>query len=296
MEFNIEKPKNFSFRECLFFLDRDYDESLYVVDETAVTRAINLNGHLMLFKVSEKGGNLVITILNKSAGEIDALKKYVASWFDLQTDLEPYYQLLRKDPDLAFLVDRFHGLRIIGIEDLFEALCWSILGQQINLKFAYRLKRRLVEHFGTTLQHNNTPYLLFPTPDRIASLSVDQLKPLQISTRKSEYIIGVAQLMAEGKLSKKDLLALIEPEAMIEELIKIRGIGQWTANYVGMKCLKLPNSIPHGDVGLYHALHQIKGFDKRPEKATIEAFFQPFDQWKAYLTHYLWRSLYKSLI
>lgn len=61
----------------------------------------------------------------------------------------------------------------MGIPDLFEAIAWGILGQQINLTYAYTLKRRLVEKFGTSVEYEGKRFWLFPTPDVIANLTVE---------------------------------------------------------------------------------------------------------------------------
>ena len=64
---------------------------------------------------------------------------YVRDWFDLNTNLVPFYNMAEADPLLSQAVQSFYGLRNMGIPDLFEALCWGILGQ-INLAYAYTLK------------------------------------------------------------------------------------------------------------------------------------------------------------
>ena len=81
---------------------------------------------------------------------------------------------------------------------MFETICWAIIGQQINLKFAYTLKKRLVEGYGEKMEYDNEEYFLFPTPKVISKLEVEDLKPLQFTTRKAEYIIGIAKLFNEG--------------------------------------------------------------------------------------------------
>ena len=86
-------------------------------------------------------------------------------WFDLDNDLKPFYAMAETDPLLQKAIDEFYGLRNIGIPDLFEALCWGILGQQINLTYAYTLKRRLVETFGSSIEWEGRQYWIFPEPE-----------------------------------------------------------------------------------------------------------------------------------
>ena len=287
----IPKPALFSFQECLWFLNRNYDDCLYEVTEDSATKLIRLGKEITLFEVKEADNFLIIDILNNSNPDEDQLKAYVSEWFDTTADLTPFYKLLAKEKDLAYMVEGYHGLRLIGITDLFESLCWSIIGQQINLTFAYKCKRALVEKYSYKETYQGKDYFLFPEPAVLAKVTVEELRTIQFSRQKSEYIIGIAKLFADNKISKDNILALKEEKAIEKELIKIRGVGAWTANYAMMKCLKCPNALTYGDVGLYNALHAIKGFPKRPTKEQLEEFFASFEGWKAYLVLYLWRSL-----
>jgi len=287
----IPKPTLFSFQECLWFLNRNYDDCLYEVRENSAIKLIRLGGEIALFEVKEADDFLTINILNKSNPNEATLKAYVSEWFDTTPDLAPFYELLAKEKDLAYMVKEYYGLRLIGIPDLFESLCWSIIGQQINLTFAYKCKRALVEKYSYKETYQGKDYYLFPEPEVLANVTVEELRLLQFSRQKSEYIIGIAKLFAENKISKANILALKEEQAIETALIKIRGVGAWTANYAMMKCLKCPNALTYGDVGLYNALHAIKGFPKRPTKELLDDFFAPFEGWKAYLVLYLWRSL-----
>lgn len=287
----LPKPPHFSFQECLWFLNRNYDDCLYKIRNNSVIKLIQLERTSVLFEVTENKDYLIINILNGAKPKEAQLKAYVADWFDLDRDLTPFYALLQKDNDLAFMATAYHGLRLMSIPDLFESLCWSIIGQQINLTFAYKCKRALVEKYSQSVQYQGENYYLFPTPNVAANFTVEELRNLQFSRQKSTYIIGIAQLFVNQKINKKRLLELTDEAAIEKELIKIKGVGAWTANYAMMKCLKTPNALPYGDVGLYNALHAIKDFPKRPSREQLDAFFAPFENWKAYLVHYLWRTL-----
>src|SRR5690606_19606611 len=185
-----------------------------------------------------------------------------------------------------------HGLRVIGIPDLFEAVSWGILGQQISLGYAYTLKRRLVERFGRQITCEGEQYWLFPSAEDIAALTVEDLSGLRMTVKKCEYLIGVARLIAEGELTKDKLLragSLKEAEQM---LVSIRGIGPWTANYVMMRCLRMPSAFPIDDVGLHNAIKHLTGSDRKPAKQEIRTLAAAWTNWEAYATFYLWRFLY----
>ncbi|MFK7981253.1 MAG: DNA-3-methyladenine glycosylase [Saprospiraceae bacterium] len=272
-------------------MNRNYDDCLYEVTDNSVIKLIKLATEIVLFEVKETATHLTIEVLNNTNPDEIQLINYVKEWFDLAPDLTPFYQLLQEETALAYMVKEYHGLRLIGINDLFESLCWSIIGQQINLTFAYKCKRALVEKYSFKENYQGKDYYLFPEAAVLAKLTVAELRTIQFSRQKAEYIIGIAQLFAANKISKAAVLALKEEPLIAKELIKIRGVGEWTANYAMMKCLKCPNALTYGDVGLYNALHAIKGFPKRPSREQLDDLFAPFEGWKAYLVLYLWRSL-----
>ncbi len=292
----IKKPALFSFEECLWFLDRGFDECLYRVNKTEVVKALIIDDKPILFSISQNDEELVIKILsrNPTTSQRTALLRYVTDWLDLNTNLQPFYKLLLANKKLAYMCHDFKGLRLIGIPDLFEALCWSIIGQQINLTFAYKLKRRMVEAYGQQVEFEGLSYHLFPEPERLAQITIPELRAMQFSDKKAEYVITVAKAFASGQLSKEILQATTGLQAKQEMLTQLKGIGIWTANYALMKSLREPSSIPHGDVGLLNALANHGVIKDRSETQKVENLFKKFKGWESYLVIYLWRSLAKQ--
>jgi DNA-3-methyladenine glycosylase II len=289
MTFEIALPPNFSFQECLWFLDRNYDDCLHEVRPDSVRKLLLIHDEPTLIDISENNNSLIVKVL---CGNFDKviINKFVYEWFDIERDLTEFYDLLSRDVELKFMISEYNGLRLLGIPNLFEALCWSIIGQQINLAFAYKLKRKITETFGTKLTFEQTDYYLFPEPEIVANLQISDLTSMQFSTRKAEYLIEIAKQFVSGNISKEKLEKMDTPEA-IKTLINVRGIGEWTANYALMKSLKRLECITYGDVGLYNALFAIKGFPKRPTREELNSFFENFKNWEAYTVFYLWRSL-----
>jgi DNA-3-methyladenine glycosylase II len=284
-------PEEFRFSECLTFLGRSSQEILHEIIDDSFYKLIKVKDEHILLKVSSEEHYLKIefpaTIPNQDS-RIQAAQ-YVWELFDLNRDLKSFYGIAIKDSILAPLITSHFGLRIIGLPDLFEALCWAIMGQQINLSFAYTLKRRFVENFGEKFIFQNKTYWLFPTPDRIDQLDITDLTNLQFTTRKAEYILGIAKLLSTGLLTKEELL---RTDAQ-QRLLDIRGVGKWTADYVRMKCLLDPSAFPIADVGLHNAIKLQLGMDKKPTLEEIKAMALHWKGWEGYATFYLWRSLYE---
>ncbi|KGR76150.1 DNA-3-methyladenine glycosylase family protein [Ureibacillus sinduriensis] len=290
----ITPPQDFTLQECLVFLGRSEHENLHQIRDGYLYKLIKIKDELVLLKIGE-AANLIRVEFPASAPTLEARRKaatYLWEWFDLSQELEPFYEMASSNMILHKIVDEYRGLRLIGIPDLFEALTWAILGQQINLAFAYTLKKRFVEEYGESLTFEGSTYWLFPEYKAIANCSIGDLKMLQFSTRKAEYIIGIAQLMTSGKIRKEDLLHLKDYQQIKQSLTAIRGVGAWTADYVMMKCLHFTSAFPIADVGLHNALKIQLGLERKPTLEEIEVLAKNWEGWQAYATFYLWRSLY----
>jgi DNA-3-methyladenine glycosylase II len=290
-------PKEFNFNENVNYLARNRNECLFHIQYNRVSKAIQMGEETHIIEVSSIDDSyLNIRFLGENKPNTEAIYAevacYVSEWFDLDRDLRPFYSMAKEDPLIAPAVDAFYGLRIIGIPDLFEALCWGILGQQINLSFAYTLKRRLVETFGRSVVHEGVTYWLFPSPKDIASLSPIELEDLRMTKKKAEYLVRIAELMVQGTLTKDLLVNAGSREQAEKTLVKIRGIGPWTANYVLMRCLRYPNAFPIDDVGLHNAIKHRLGKEIKPTKDEIMNVAANWTDWESYATFYLWRFLY----
>ncbi len=288
----ILTPALFNFDEALVYLDRSALECMHQVKNGAVYKLLEVDGEYTLIEVRpENERELQISCLNRTPSSYEPIISYVKDWLDFRTDLEPFYQMAQNDPILGTLTKDYAGLRVIGVPDLFEALCWAVIGQQVNLPFAYTVKKRLVETYGDSYEWNGQSYRLFPMPEKIAELSVEDLKALQLTGRKAEYILHIAKLMSDGELTK-DVLMEMGPERAEEKLLSLRGIGPWSAHYVMMRCLRDPSAFPIGDAGLHNALKHLLRRSKKPSLDEIRSIFEPWKGWEAYAVFYLWRSLH----
>jgi DNA-3-methyladenine glycosylase II len=293
-EISCALPIEFSMQQTLFYLTRSINECLHRVQDGKMYKLILIENKQILIEVSvTMDHRLNICFMNGIPHQSQRILAglYVWDWLDLETDLTLFYQMAGDDPILHKLVKPYYGLRITGIPDLFEALCWAIMGQQINLAFAYSLKKRFVESFGVSLEWGENKYWLFPTIQQVAKLAVEDLTKLQLTGKKAEYIIDLAKLMDQGHLSKQQLMAMDDFKAAEKAMVSIRGIGPWTANYVMMRCLRDKAAFPLEDVGLHNALKLQLQLEQKPTLAEIRQHALGWTNWEAYATFYLWKSL-----
>jgi DNA-3-methyladenine glycosylase II len=289
------QPEAFCFRECLVFLGRSDQELLHQIHDQYLMRLVETREDVVLLKISSQNNSLCIEFPfgDPSDRSKDEVAHYINDWFDFNRDLTGFYMMASEDVILHRLAEKYYGLRIIGIPDLFEALTWAIMGQQINLKFAYTLKKRFIEHFGENREYENESYWLYPSPQKIAALCTDDLRKLQFTTRKAEYVIGIAKEMAAGRFSKEMLMDMRDPKKQHEFLLSLKGVGAWTADYCLMKGLLEPSAFPIADVGLHNAIKNQLNLDVKPELHEIRNAAKNWSGWEAYATFYLWRSMYE---
>jgi DNA-3-methyladenine glycosylase II len=289
---SLSVPKEFSFALSINFLQRSAKEILHRVTDTHVTKLLNVEGSLILFRVSFDRNQLHIDFLKGSPSKktTQLISDFVHEWFDLETDLKPFYAMAAEDKLLRDLTIQFHGYRIVGQPDLFESLVWAVMGQQINLQFAYTIKQQFVELYGRHLEFEGEKYYLFPTAEQVALLKPEELLPLQFSRQKAQYTILIAQAFASGVVSKEKLKELSITAAK-EELMKIKGVGNWTANYALMKTFRYPDAFPLEDVAIHNAIRILKKMKAKPTLDQVKRVFKKYKGWEAYATLYLWKSL-----
>jgi DNA-3-methyladenine glycosylase II len=167
------------------------------------------------------------------------------------TAAEPLARLAAVDPVIARLAARYPGVCPVLQTDALTALIRSISAQQVNLRWAATTRRRLVETFGHPYRLG-THVVYSLEAERLAAARVEDLRALQFTTRKAEYITALARAVVQGTL---DLLTLpTQPDAEImARLVAQRGIGRWTAEWFLARFLGRP-CVAAGDLGVRKAM------------------------------------------
>ena len=290
----IQQP--FDFQECLVFLSRSEQEVLHVTTPDTVRKLMRIGERLILIELKEAENHIRVRfpVDEVSNTEKERVAREVRDWLDLDRDLTPFEAMGAEDELLAPLVEAHRGLRMIGFPDLFEALTWAIIGQQITLSFAYTIKRRFVERYGEQRVVEGRTYWTFPRAERVALLEPEALRELQFSRRKAEYVIDIAREITGGTLSKSALQSQSSSDIR-QRLLSIRGVGAWTADYVLMKCFQDASAFPVADVGLHQAIQHQLGTPKKPTIEEVKRYGERWQGWEGYATFYLWRSLYGDI-
>ena len=206
----------------------------------------------------------------------EAARAALARLLGFELDLSKFYRLAAGDPFLQTLAARFRGLKPPRFPTLFECLVNAIACQQLTLTVGIRLLNRLAEAHGTPPAASNTP--AFPLPTQLADLSPEALRPLGFSGAKSRSIIELAARVGTGMLDAAAIETL-DDDAALTALLRLRGVGRWTAEYALLRGLGRLHVFPGDDVGarnnLTHWLDRREPLDYAGVQAAVRGW-QPF--------------------
>jgi DNA-3-methyladenine glycosylase II len=187
---------------------------------------------------------------------------------------------------LKEIFETHYGTPLILDFDPYSCLMKCIIHQQLNLAFAHKLTERFVHTFG----FKQDGVWFYPLPEKIATLAVEELRALQFSGRKAEYVTGVSQAIVKGDLNL-DAIKELSEEEIYEQLIKIKGVGPWTIQNLLMFGYGKPNLFPKTDIGIQNALKKLYQLERKPTLEEIELYKKPWEPYLSYASLYLWRSI-----
>ena len=186
--------------------------------------------------------------------------------------------LMKKDRVMKRLIPQFGDAALQTRGDAFTTLARSIVGQQISVKAAQTVWERFAA-LPRTMK-----------PGNVLKLKIDDMRAAGLSARKVDYLVDLAVHFDAGKLHVKDWAAM-DDEAIIAELVAIRGIGRWTAEMFLIFYLMRPNVLPLDDVGLINGISQNYFSGDPVSRSDAREVAEAWKPWCSVATWYIWRSL-----
>ncbi|MFD1738015.1 DNA-3-methyladenine glycosylase family protein [Bacillus salitolerans] len=188
--------------------------------------------------------------------------------------------------NIAKLAKDHEGTPLVLDMNPYLSLLKCIIHQQLNMSFAFTLTKRLVQTYGEEVDG----VWFYPLPEKVASLAYSELRDMQFSQRKAEYVIDTSRLLAEGQLSLDELVTMNDEEIQ-EKLMKIRGIGQWTIQNLLLFGFGRQNLFPKADIGIQNAIKKHFNLDQKPTYEQMDELSKGWSPYLSYASLYLWRSL-----
>jgi DNA-3-methyladenine glycosylase II len=244
-------------------------------------RALLLDGQAVPVEVEQRGDEVepvleVRATLPPSAGEgaADEVGRQVRRLLGVDVDLRPFYRITEEDVRLRALRDRFLGVRPPRFPTLFEALANAVANQQLSLEVGIELLNRLCEAFGRRTA-GPAGLVAFPDAATIAAVPTRDLRALGFSERKAEYLIGLAHAVDTGAIRSRALEEAGRDDATAQ-LVALRGVGRWSAEYVLLRGVGRLDVFPGDDVGARNKLQQFLDLPNPPGYDTIQAILHPW--------------------
>lgn len=203
----------------------------------------------------------------------EQIEQQVLRFLGLPFDVDGFTAWCAGEPTLARLGAALAGFRPPLQTNPFEALVTSITAQQVSLQSAAAIRSRFIERYGAAYEHAHA----FPERERVARATEDELFAVGFSTRKAEYVIGLARSDLD-----LDELASLPDEEVAARLVALRGLGEWSADWFLARHLARPHAWPAGDLGLRKAVAAFYG-----DMADLRAFAARFHPYENLSAHYL---------
>lgn len=185
-------------------------------------------------------------------------------------------ELSDSDIILSKIINKFDDLELISRGDIFFTLIRSIIGQQISVKAASTVWSRFTERVGNI------------TPENILSVDFEELRSCGLSQRKAEYVIGISESWHEYSLFD---WGGMDDEEVIEKLIKLRGVGKWTAEMILIFTLLRPNVFPIGDIGMIRGIEKTYNSGVKMSNDELYAISEKWKPWRTVACCYMWRTV-----
>ncbi len=291
---NLAYRTPFDWRGLLgFFAGRTTPGVEHIAGDTYL-RTVDFDGRACVVECThdEHKASVVMKLHGASTDALLQLVQRARDLLDLDAPVDEIDVTLRSDPLLAPLAKTHPGMRVPGAWDGFEITIRAILGQQVSVQAARTIAGRIVDRYGERAElpasfrgspHADRLGRLFPTPERLMRA---RLNNIGIPTSRAATIRGIAAAVAQGDVGFDPAQDI---DAFRQRLVRIRGIGDWTAQYVAMRALKDPDAFPASDLGVLKALAADNAGRPSARDALVRA--ETWRPWRAYATLLLWSSL-----
>jgi len=282
---NLPYRKPLNWQMLLGFFAARAIPGVEVVIDDRYLRTVRVDDKAGIIDLRHEADSVRLTLRGIGTTSIFPIVQRCREIFDLDAPMQEIAAALSRDAVLKPRLLSHPGIRVPGAWDGFELTVRAVLGQQVSVKAATTMAGRIAQTYGeplTAVPGCEGLTHLFPGPERLMRARFNNIG---LTSGRAETLRRVSKAIVTGELSFDSAQ---EPAAIRESLLAIRGIGEWTAQYVAMRALKNPDAFPAADLGLLRAFD--RPGEKRMRPATLEEISQGWRPWRAYAAILLWSS------
>jgi DNA-3-methyladenine glycosylase II len=205
-------------------------------------------------------------------------------FLSLDDELGPFYALGRLDDAFAPVIDRLYGYHQVKFPTPFECACWALITQRTPNAFAYKTRKRLIHALGSYLTIGDRRYGSFPDAAQLLAAEPEDILKATNNLRKTERLLAVA----EDFMTADEAFLRCGPYDEVKRWLKrLKGIGEWSAEFILLRGLGRMERTPWSDTGLLEAasLCYAEGLDLHPQH--VRQIAELYREWQGYWLHYL---------
>jgi len=284
----IELPADFRADDVLAFHRRDVQQVAECVTADTLRKGLAWGGQpaclTIRFRPRRAEAELSIDGAPRE-GDRDAFLRTVRHMLGLTQRVEEFERSYRAHPQLGPLIARHPGLRVPLAASPFEALTWAITGQQISVRAAVSLRRRLIQAAGLT---HSGGLACHPDARHLTRLGESDLRQAGFSQTKARTLLALGAQVEQDRLPLEAWMRALPVEAMREQLLAIRGIGPWTIDYALLRGFGWLDGSLHGDVVVRRGLQTLLAAPEKISEAHARRWLAEFSPWRALIAAHLW--------
>jgi DNA-3-methyladenine glycosylase II len=261
------------------------------VSTHSLTKAISIDGQTVVFQLTSVGTTekpgLEYTLFSKDSiteATENTVTERMAFFLSLKDDLQPFYRIGRDDPDFAPIIEHLYGYHQVKFLTPFENACWAVLTQRNPMKIAQKTKQALVEKYGSGLEVYGAVYWAFPEPMQIVVADESELLNVIRNDRRTEYLLAIARAFSEVN---EEFLKTAPDEEVEAWLHNIKGIGEWSANFIMVRGLGRMEHVPLTETRLIEAASKVYGHGEDLNRDDLKRVAETYGSWQGYWAHYI---------
>lgn len=254
------------------------------VDGGTLTKAIMADGEVVVFRAREAESPGVEYELFSERGLSDEaaalVEERISSFLSLDDAVGDFYEIALADPEYYPRVEALWGLHQVKFPSLLEVSAWAIIAQRVQRSVALRTEKALVERYGETLEVEGVEYRAFPDYARLKGAGPSELLALTRNQRTAERL---GSLLANFEELDEGFLRTAPYPKAVERLQKVKGIGEWSAQFIMFRGLGRIERQDHRSKPVVEMMKEVYG-----EGRTLEDVNRMYGKWCGYWSLYLW--------
>ncbi|MGZ5008519.1 MAG: DNA-3-methyladenine glycosylase family protein, partial [Methylobacter sp.] len=285
---SLELPEHYRSEDILAFHKRDASAIAESVDDHSLSKGLVWNNRAacLTIRFRQTGADAGLRIDGSAeANDDDVFHAMVRRMLGLNQQIEDFEQTYRQHPQIGLLIAQQPGLRVPTSATVFEALSWAVTAQQISVKAAISIRRKLIQAAGLT---HSGGLLCYPDARQLVMLSDSDLRQAGFSQSKAQTLLTLSRMIENGEIGLKSEINTEDVDEITRQLLQIRGIGPWTVNYALLRGFGWLDGSLHGDIAVRSGLQALLGRADKVTEQQARQWLAQFSPWRALVAAHLW--------